>query len=75
MIGTNWKNEGQNSGTEYSLSPKEEYLGNVPIGQWVHEQEQGGLKPPPCNPVTMSPDIDYARKKKEDKKWKHIKKE
>ncbi|HEN2274181.1 TPA: hypothetical protein U4Q79_001509 [Streptococcus agalactiae] len=39
--------EGQNSGTEYSLSPKEEYLGNVPIGQWVHEQEQGGLKPPP----------------------------
>ena len=50
--------EGQKRGTEYSLSPKEEYLGNVPEDPWVHEQEQGGYASAPCNPVTMSPDMD-----------------
>nr|DAJ33129.1 MAG TPA: hypothetical protein [Caudoviricetes sp.] len=49
---------GTKLGTEYSLSPKEEYLGNVPEGPWVHEQEQGGYASAPCNPVTMSPDMD-----------------
>ena len=49
---------GTKRGTEYSLSPKEEYLGNVPEGPWVHEQEQGGFASAPCNPVTMSPDMD-----------------
>nr|DAX95396.1 MAG TPA: hypothetical protein [Caudoviricetes sp.] len=36
-------------------------MGNVPIGPWVHEQEHGGSKTPPCNPVTMSPDMDLVR--------------
>lgn len=52
---------GTKLGTEYSLSPKEEYLGNVPEGPWVHEQEQGGYASAPCNPVTMSPDMDLTR--------------
>ena len=49
---------GTKPGTEYSLSPKEEYLRNVPEGPWVHEQEQGGYASAPCNPVTMSPNMD-----------------
>ena len=38
---------GTKPGTEYSLSPKEEYLRNVPEGPWVHEQENKGAMHPP----------------------------
>lgn len=49
--------EGQNEGQNSSLFEKKN-LGNVPEGPWVHEQEQGGYASAPCNPVTMSPDMD-----------------
>lgn len=49
--------EGQNQGQNLS-SYGERDLGNVPEGPWVHEQEQGGYASAPCNPVTMSPDMD-----------------
>lgn len=32
------------------------------------EQEQGGFAPAPCNPVTLSPNLDLARKRGTKKK-------
>lgn len=57
-----------------SPPPEREIQENVPDGPWVQEQEQGGFALAPCNPVTLSPNMDEARereakKKKQKKKW------
>lgn len=57
-----------------SPPPEREIWENVPDGPWVQEQEQGGFALAPCNPVTLSPNMDEARergakKKKQKKKW------
>lgn len=60
-LGTNPRNSGTKSGTQYSIFPDKNILGNVPNGPWVHVQVQGGYASAPCNPVTMSPDMDLVR--------------
>ena len=49
-------------------SLKGNILGNVPDGPWEQEQEQGGFAPAPCNPVTLSPNMDEAREREAKKK-------
>lgn len=36
--------------------------------QGEQEQEQGGFAPAPCNPVTLSPNMDEARERGAKKK-------
>ena len=57
--------EGQKQGTEYSLSPKEEYLGSVPESSEEQVQVQGGYASAPCNPVTLSFTLNLGAYKKE----------
>lgn len=56
--------EGQKQGTEYSLSPKEEYLGSVPESSEEQVQVQGGYASAPCNPVTLSFTLNLGAYKK-----------
>lgn len=53
--------EGQNQGHNILSFQDKNILGSVPDGPWVHVQVQGGYASAPCNPVTMSPDMDLVR--------------
>ena len=44
-------------------SLKGNILENVPECPWEQEQEQGGFALAPCNPVTLSPNMDEARER------------
>lgn len=55
---------GTKLGTEYSLSPKEEYLGSVPESSEEQVQVQGGYASAPCNPVTLSFTLNLGAYKK-----------
>ena len=61
-LGTNPRTQGQNEGQNISFF-EERYLGNVPECPWEQEQGQGGFAPAPCNPVTLSPNMDEARER------------
>ena len=43
--------------------PDGEIWENVPECPWEQEQEQGGFALAPCNPVTLSPNMDKARER------------
>ena len=43
--------------------PDGEIWENVPECPWEQEQEQGGFALAPCNPVTLSPNLDLARER------------
>lgn len=51
--------------TRDRISPplEREIYENVPEVQGEQEQEQGGFAPAPCNPVTLSPNLDLARER------------
>ena len=51
-----------------SPPPEREIQENVPDGPWEQEQEQGGFALAPCNPVTLSPNMDEARERGAKKK-------